>query len=103
MVVFVSLKKERIFLMKNMWIKWHSCYFCAMQLTNEHQELVDFFAERELPAGPQHVNEFSVFFNLTGAVRTRLQELQSEVELTRNSAATMLAEVRSWLLKQASA
>ncbi|QDK81650.1 hypothetical protein EXU85_24780 [Spirosoma sp. KCTC 42546] len=72
-----------------------------MNLSHEHQELVDFFSDRELPTGPQHINEYSVMLNLAGAVDTRLQQLYSEVDATRKSAALMLSEVRSWLLKHA--
>lgn len=69
-----------------------------MNLSQEHQELVDFFSGRELPTGPQHINEYSVLLNLSGAVNTRLQQLYSEVEATRKSAALMLNEVKDWLI-----
>jgi hypothetical protein len=72
-----------------------------MNLSREHQELVDFFSSRDLPTGPQHINEYSVMLNLSGAVNTRLQQLHSEVEATRKSAALMLSEVKEWLLMKA--
>ena len=75
-------------------------YFCSMQLSHEHQELVDFFADCELPSGPQHVNEYSVFLNLPRAVSTHLPRLSSEVEATRKSAAALLAEVRDWVMER---
>ncbi|GAB3987241.1 hypothetical protein GCM10028807_06730 [Spirosoma daeguense] len=71
-----------------------------MHLRSEHQTLVDFFADRTLPTGPQHVNEYSIFLNLSGAVNARIAQLQSDVEATRNSAALMLEEVKSWLNQQ---
>ena len=73
-------------------------YFCGMSLRNEYQELVDFFSNRELPTGPQHINEYSVFLNLSGAVSSNLERLQSEVAATSQSAARMLAEVKDWLI-----
>ncbi|GAB4051289.1 DUF6965 family protein [Spirosoma litoris] len=73
-----------------------------MNLSREHQELVDFFSGRDLPTGPQHINEYSVLLNLQGAVNTRLQQLYSEVEATRKSAALMLTEVKDWLMLTAS-
>ncbi|MVM34689.1 hypothetical protein GO755_31970 [Spirosoma sp. HMF4905] len=74
-----------------------------MDLSREHQELVDFFSGRELPTGPQNINEYSVLLNLSGAVKTRLQQLDSEVEATRKSAALMLCEVKDWLIMNTSA
>ncbi|WP_461075164.1 DUF6965 family protein [Spirosoma flavus] len=71
-----------------------------MHLRSEHQALVDFFAERQLPTGPQHVNDYSVFFNLPAAVNSRLSQLHSDVEATRKSAALMLEEVKNWLSEQ---
>lgn len=71
-----------------------------MQLNNEHQDLVNFFANRPLPTGNQHINEYSIFLNLTGAVDVQLKQLQSDVEASRKSAAVMLIEVKNWLLKQ---
>ncbi|GAB3040398.1 DUF6965 family protein [Spirosoma pulveris] len=72
-----------------------------MHFSNEHEELENFFRDRSLPSGPQHINEYSVFLNLPGAVTTQLQWLHSEVAATRKSAAVMLQEVRDWLLQQA--
>lgn len=71
-----------------------------MPLRNEYQELVDFFTACDLPAGPQHINEYSVFLNLPGAVNTGLQRLHSDVEATSQSAARMLSEVKHWLSGQ---
>ncbi|MFD2937901.1 DUF6965 family protein [Spirosoma flavum] len=71
-----------------------------MLLNSEYQELVDFFSGRDLPHGPQHINEYSVFLNLSGAVSTQLQRLYSEVEATRKSAEIMLHEVKDWLIRQ---
>ncbi|UFH56303.1 DUF6965 family protein [Spirosoma sp. KNUC1025] len=71
-----------------------------MQLSREYQELVDFFSGRELPTGPQHINEYSVFLSLSGAVNTNLQRLYSGVEATSQSAARMLKEVQQWLNQQ---
>lgn len=68
-----------------------------MQLSTEHQELVNFFANRPLPSGPQHVNPYSVFLNLSGAVEVQLNQLRSEVEASRKSAAIMLREVQEWI------
>ncbi len=68
-----------------------------MDLTHEHQKLVDFFASRTLPSGPQHINQYSVFFDLPGAVNKQLQQIRSDVEATRKSAAIMLREVQDWL------
>ncbi|MBD2705164.1 hypothetical protein IC229_31370 [Spirosoma sp. BT702] len=68
-----------------------------MHLRSEHQALVDYFADRNLPTGPQHINEYSIFFNLPAAVNSRLTQLHSDVEATRNSAALMLEEVKNWL------
>lgn len=78
-----------------------AAYFRIMNLSHEHQELVDFFSGLELPTGPQHINEYSVMLNLAGAVHTRLQQLNSEVEATRKSAVLMLSEVKAWLLENA--
>lgn len=75
-------------------------YFCSMQLSTEHQELVNFFDNRPLPAGPQHINPYSVFLNLPGAVEGQLRQLRSEVEASRKSAAIMLQEVRAWVIAQ---
>ena len=71
-----------------------------MQLSQEHQALVDFFADHSLPSGPQHINAYSIYLNLQGAVHNRLQQLHSDVEATRKSAALMLTEVKEWLEKQ---
>jgi hypothetical protein len=71
-----------------------------MQLSSEHQELVEFFNGHTLPTGPQHVNEYSVFLNLAGAIESQLKQLQSDVEASRKSAAVMLREVKSWLTEQ---
>jgi len=71
-----------------------------MELATEHQQLIDFFAGRELPVGPQHVNPYSVFLNLSGAVQTRLADLYCDVETTQLSAILMLREVKDWLLTQ---
>jgi len=71
-----------------------------MQLSTQHQQLIDFFAGRNLPSGPQHVNPYSVFLNLSGAVQTRLADLYCDVETTQQSAALMLREVKDWLLSQ---
>ena len=68
-----------------------------MQLSSDHQALVDFFSTHELPSGPQHVNAYSVYLNLPNAVTSRLRQLHSEVEATRKSAALMLDEVKNWL------
>lgn len=73
-------------------------YFCLMQLSTEHQELVNFFANRPLPSGPQHVNSYSVFLNLPGAVEVQLNQLRSEVEASRKSAAAILREVQNWVM-----
>lgn len=73
-----------------------------MQLSPDHQALVDFFSAYELPTGPQHINAYSVFLNLPSAVNNRLRQLNSEVDATRKSAALMLGEVRDWLETQAS-
>lgn len=75
-------------------------YFCGMPLRNEYQELADFFSACDLPTGPQHINEYSVFLNLSGAVHSGLQRLHSEVEATSQSAARMLTEVKQWLVEQ---
>lgn len=72
-----------------------------MQQDNDHQELVDFFTGRPLPAGPQHLNPYSVFLDLNGAVVSHLHRLGSEVEATRRSSALTLTEVKKWLLSQA--
>ncbi|MVM41272.1 hypothetical protein GO730_32320 [Spirosoma sp. HMF3257] len=69
-----------------------------MNLSDEYQELVDFFSGRDLPTGPQHINDYSVLLNMSGAVHTRLQQLYSDVEATRKSAALMLYEVKDWLI-----
>ncbi|WP_461103323.1 DUF6965 family protein [Spirosoma koreense] len=74
-----------------------------MALRNEYQQLVDFFSDRTLPTGPQHVNPYSVFFNLSSAVHTNLKLLHSEVTATSASAARMLTEVRQWLIEQSPA
>ena len=71
-----------------------------MQLSQEYQALVDFFTDYSLPSGPQHINSYSTFLNLSGAVHTRLQQLHSNVEATQKSAALMLSEVKEWLEKQ---
>ncbi|GAB2520547.1 DUF6965 family protein [Spirosoma aerophilum] len=71
-----------------------------MQLSSEHQELVNFFNGQSLPSGPQHVNEYSVFLNLSGAIESQLKQLQSDVEASRKSAAVMLGEVKDWLTAQ---
>lgn len=71
-----------------------------MQLSTEHQELINFFASRPLPTGPQHINEYSVFLNLPGAVSSQIRQLQSDVEASQRSAALMLNQVRKWLMKQ---
>jgi hypothetical protein len=71
-----------------------------MQLKSEYQDLVNFFTSHPLPAGPQHINEFSVFLNLSGAVETSLNQLRSDVEATSKSAATMLSEIKMWLIRQ---
>ncbi|GAB4036061.1 DUF6965 family protein [Spirosoma gilvum] len=71
-----------------------------MNPNSEHQDLIDFFSGRDLPTGPQHINEFSVFFNLSNAVNTRLNQLNSDVAATRNSALLMLNEVKQWLLNK---
>ncbi|AUD03251.1 DUF6965 family protein [Spirosoma pollinicola] len=71
-----------------------------MQLCTEHQELINFFDNRPLPTGPQHINEYSVFLNLTAAVDNQLKQLQSDVEASQKSAAAMLFEVKFWLSKQ---
>ncbi|WP_420150034.1 DUF6965 family protein [Spirosoma sp.] len=68
-----------------------------MPLRSEYQELVDFFSDCELPTGPQHINSYSVFLNLSGAVKNNLQRLYSEVEATSQSAARMLLEVMQWV------
>ena len=72
-----------------------------MQLSQEHQALVDFFTGYDLPTGPQHINVHSVFLNLPSAVNSRLRQLYSDVDATRKSAALMLGEVKTWLEKQA--
>lgn len=77
-----------------------NAYFRTMHLSSEHQELEKFFLGRSLPTGPQHINEYSVFLNLSGAVATQIQWLHSEVAATRKSAAIMLQEVRAWMLLQ---
>lgn len=71
-----------------------------MFLRSEYQQLVDFFSICDLPTGPQHINEFSVFLNLPRAVNTNLQCLNSGVEATSQSAARMLTEVKQWLIAQ---
>ena len=71
-----------------------------MQLSHEHQTLVDFFADCALPSGPQHVNEYSVFLNLPRAVSTHVSRLSSDVEATRKSAAALLTEVRDWMMER---
>lgn len=71
-----------------------------MQLSQEHQALVDFFSDCELPSGPQHVNEYSVFLSLPRAVSTHLSRLSSDVEATRKSAAALLTEVRHWMIER---
>lgn len=74
--------------------------FLSMQLSQEHQALVDFFADCALPSGPQHVNEYSVFLSLSGAVSTHLPRLSSDVDATRKSAAALLTEVREWVMER---
>lgn len=71
-----------------------------MALTSEQQELVAFFSDRELPAGPQHVNDYSVFINLTDAVQAQLKHLQSDVLISQQSATRLLQEVKNWLDNQ---
>ncbi len=71
-----------------------------MQPSTDYQELINFFANRPLPIGPQHINEYSIFLNLTGAVAVQLKQLQSGVEASRKSAALMLYEVKAWLIGQ---
>ena len=70
-----------------------------MQLSQEHQALVDFFLGRELPAGPQHINPYSVFLNVPKAVDCHLQGLYSEVEATQNASARLLQEIKAWLIE----
>ena len=72
-----------------------------MQLSTDHQELINFFADRPLPSGPQHVNSYSVFLNLPGAVDVQLKQLRSEVDASRKSAEIILREVQEWLIAQA--
>jgi len=71
-----------------------------MQLSSDHQELINFFANRPLPSGPQHVNPYSVFLNLSDAVETQLKQLRSEVDASRKSAAIILCEVKEWVTTQ---
>ncbi|WP_460936917.1 DUF6965 family protein [Spirosoma humi] len=71
-----------------------------MQPSTDHQELINFFANRPLPSGPQHVNPYSVFLNLPDAVETQLKQLRSEVDASRKSAAITLREVQEWLVAQ---
>ncbi|MBN8825929.1 MULTISPECIES: hypothetical protein [unclassified Spirosoma] len=71
-----------------------------MNPDSEYQDLINFFSGRDLPTGPQHINEFSVFFNLSSAVSNRLNQLNSDVAATRKSAALMLTEVKHWLQNQ---
>ncbi|WP_080054169.1 DUF6965 family protein [Spirosoma aerolatum] len=71
-----------------------------MNTNSDYQDLIDFFSGRDLPTGPQHINEFSVFFNLSSAVSNRLNQLNSDVAATRKSAALMLTEVKQWLQNQ---
>lgn len=72
-----------------------------MQLSTEYQELIDFFTGRQIPTGPQHVNPYSVYLNLQGAVEMHLQQLQSNVEASRKAAFLMLVQVRDWLANRA--
>lgn len=71
-----------------------------MNLSDEHQALVDFFASVTLPTGFQHVNEYSVFLDLPGATRTYIQRLHSQVETDRKSAALALNGIRDWVVEQ---
>jgi hypothetical protein len=71
-----------------------------MNLSDEHQSLVDFFAGITLPDGFQHVNAYSVFLDLPGATDTYLKRLHSDVDANRRSAALALSEIREWALRQ---
>lgn len=71
-----------------------------MNLSDEHQALVDFFVSITLPTGFQHVNEYSVFLDLPGATNTYIKRLYSAVEADRKSAALALNEIRDWVLQQ---
>jgi hypothetical protein len=71
-----------------------------MNLSDEHQALVDFFAPITLPTGFQHVNAYSVFLDLPGAVNTYIKRLHSTVEADRKSAALALNGIRNWVLEQ---
>ena len=71
-----------------------------MQLSTDHQELINFFANRPLPSGPQHVNSYSVFLNLPDAVEAQLRQLRSDVDASRKSAAIILREVQEWIIAQ---
>lgn len=68
-----------------------------MKLDDDDQELVNFFAGCELPAGPQPINDYSVFLNLSGAVSTHLQRLHSDGEASPKSATLLLREIRQWV------
>ena len=72
-------------------------YLWPMELSQDHQELVDFFTGCVLPAGPQHINPFSVYLDLQTAVETHIRQLFSNAEASRKAAALMLTEVRQWL------
>jgi hypothetical protein len=71
-----------------------------MNLSEEHQALVDFFATVTLPTGFQHVNEYSIFLDLPGATQAYIQRLYSSVEADRKSAALALNGIRNWVLDQ---
>lgn len=73
-----------------------------MNLTEDNQALIDFFAHHSLPSGFQHVNEYSVYLDLPGAVSTFLQRLQSDVVTNQKSAAMALIQIREWAIKQES-
>lgn len=71
-----------------------------MQLSTEHQELINFFSNRPLPSGPQHVNAYSVFLNLPTAVEAQLKQLRSDVDASRKSATIILREIQEWIVAQ---
>ncbi|WP_080238414.1 hypothetical protein [Spirosoma rigui] len=71
-----------------------------MNLSDEHQALVDFFARITLPTGFQHVNEYSLFLDLPGATKNYIKRLHSAVESDRKSAALALNGIRDWVLQQ---
>lgn len=71
-----------------------------MNLSDEHQALVDFFARITLPTGFQHVNEYSLFLDLPGATKNYIKRLHSTVESDRKSAALALNGIRDWVLQQ---